>query len=233
MAQVIDLLNQAAKLIGALTQGTGLNQSEIDDLFAQLNIIVDAWNADPTKHYAVLTETHALTAHTGTYTLGSGGTYSSTRPVYIHSAAIILSGIKHPMDLINKAQYDAILEPTGEMQIPRKLYDDGGFPTRTIKIWPVPSGTPDLEVASPQIIPPFGATNSALALPPAYYKALLYTLAVDAGPTFRMQIDSTLPVIAKQAQDDMKIPNFLNMAQLQAQVQDAGPSRGAPGQVAQ
>jgi hypothetical protein len=228
MALVSDLINQAAGLIGALTQGTALNTSEVDDAFARLNILIDEWNADPLKHYAITSEQAALSAGVGSYTLGSGGTFSATRPVVIASANIILSGLKHPLDLISKAEYDAILEPGGSMQVPRKLYDDGGMPTRTIKLWPVPSGTPDLEINSPVIIPQFTATNNSLAnLPPAYYKALLYTLATDIAPSFELQLDPSIPQIALQAQAAMKLPNAINF-QTVARVELAAPSRGTP-----
>lgn len=221
-----ELIIQSAGLIGALTQGAGLNASEYADCFTKLNVLVDAWNADPLKHYAIDSEQHALSAHVGSYTLGSGGTFSTTRPVIIHSAAILLSGLKHPMDLIPKEEYNAILEPLGEMTVPRKLYDDGGNPTRTIKLWPVPSGTPDLEINSPTIIIPFVALNTTVALPPAYLKALIYTLAVDIAPSFRLQLDDSIPKIAAQAQADMKIPNALNM-QMMARTQTAVPARGS------
>jgi hypothetical protein len=225
MADVTDLITQAAGLIGGLTQGTGLNASELADGFARLNILVDAWNADPLNHYAVLSEQVTLSSGVGSYTLGVGGSFSATRPVVIESANIILSGLKHPMDLINKAAYDAILEPTGEMTVPRKLYSDGAFPTTTIKIWPVPSGTPDLEINSPFIIPAFGALNSAVSLPPAYYKALLYTLAVDIAPSFRLQLDPSLPQIALDAQQQMKKPNIITSLSV-ARAEQAAPARG-------
>jgi hypothetical protein len=224
---VEDVIDQAAGLIGALTQGTGLNQSEKDDGFFKLNVLVDEWNADPLKHYAIQSEQHTLASHTPTLTMGPGGTFSAVRPVVIESAAIILDGLKHPMELINKAQYNAILEPLGEMKVPRKLYDDGGFPMRTCKLWPVPSGTPDLEVNSPFIIQPFAALNSAVSLPPAYLKALIYTLATDLAPSFRLQLDPSIPQIAAQAQAAMKVPNVLN-AQPALRFEDpaGGPSRG-------
>jgi hypothetical protein len=225
MADVEDLITQAAGLIGALTQGTGLNTSELDDGFARLNILIDAWNADPLNHYSVNSEQHTLSAHTGIYTLGPAGSFSTTRPVAIESANIILSGLKHPMDLVNKAAYDAILEPTGEMTVPRKLYSDGGHPLTTIKIWPYPSGTPDLEINSPFIIPAFAALNTTVDLPPAYYKALLYTLAVDIAPSFRLQLDPSLPQIALDAQMQMKKPNIIT-TQSMARAEQAGPSRG-------
>lgn len=225
MADVTKLIDQAAGLIGAFTQGAGLNSSEYDDCFARLNILVDAWNADPLNHYSINSEQHTLTAHNGIYTLGSGGSFSTTRPVVIESANIILSGLKHPMGLLSKAAYDAILEPTGEMTVPRKLYSDGGHPLTTIKLWPVPSGTPDLEINSPFIIPPFGALNTAIDLPPAYYKALLYTLAVDIAPSFRLQLDPSLPQIALDAQNQMKKPNMIT-AQSRTNAEQEGPSRG-------
>jgi hypothetical protein len=225
MADVEDLITQAAGLIGALTQGTGLNASELADGLARLNILVDAWNADPLNHYSVNSEQHTLTATVGIYTLGPGGSFSTTRPVVIESANIILSGLKHPMDLLSKAAYDAILEPTGQMTVPRKLYSDGAHPTTTIKIWPYPSGTPDLEINSPFIIPPFAALNTAVDLPPAYYKALLYTLAVDIAPSFRLQLDPSLPQIALDAQQQMKKPNIIS-TQSMIRAEQAGPSRG-------
>lgn len=225
MADVEDLINQAAGLIGALTQGTTLNTSELNDGFARLNILVDAWNADPLNHYSVNSEQLALSAGVYIYTMGAGGSFSTTRPVLIESANIILSGLKHPMDLISKAAYDAILEYTGQMTVPRKLYSDGGYPLTTIKLWPVPSGTPTLEVNSPFIIPQFAALNTTVDLPPAYYKALLYTLAVDLAPSFRLQLDPSLPQIAADAQAQMKKPNIIS-TQSRANVEQEAPSRG-------
>jgi len=224
MADVEDLITQAAGLIGALTQGTGLNDSELNDAFARLNILVDAWNADRLNHYSINSEQHTLSSGVGSYTLGAGGSFSSTRPVVIESANIILSGLKHQLDIVTKAVYDAILEPTGQMTVPRKLYSDGGHPTTTIKLWPVPSGTPDLEINSPFIIPAFAALNTVVSLPPAYYKALLYTLAVDIAPSFQLQLDQSLPQIALDAQQQMKKPNIIT-AQTVARV-DQAPARG-------
>lgn len=224
---VEDLIMQSAGLIGALTQGAGLNPSEIDDAFTKLLVLIDSWNADPLKHYAIASERHTLSAHTGVYTLGDAGSFSSTRPIIIQSASIILSGLRHGLELINKEAYDSILEPTGEMTVPRKLYDDGGFPTRTIKLWPVPSGTPDLEVNYPFTIPTFSATNNAVALPPAYLKALIYTLATDMAPSFDLQLDESIPKIAAQAQQDMMKANVLNF-QTMSRVEVAIPGRGVP-----
>src|SRR4029077_18820957 len=120
---------------------------------------------------------------------------------------------------------DAILEPTGQMTVPRKLYSDGGNPLTTIKLWPIPSGTPDLEINSPLIIPQFTALNNAVSLPPAYYKALLYTLAVDIAPSFRLQLDPSLPQIALDAQNQMKKPNIIT-TQSMVQPEQVSPSRG-------
>jgi hypothetical protein len=226
---VSDLINHSAGLIGALTQGAGLNDSEYADGLKKLNLIVDGWNAEPDKHYAIASDTSTLASGTGTYTLGTGGTINRARPVLIHSANIILSGLKHPLDLINQEEYNAILEPGTQAQVPRKLYDNGGHPLRTLKFFPVPSGTPDLEINSPFTIALFAALNSAVALPPAYYKALVYTLATDWAPSFRLQLDPMIPQIAAEAQAAMKVPNVLNFKPAIALENPAGaPARGTP-----
>lgn len=205
---VQDLINLAVGLIGGTTQGEGSNASEFTDSFLRLNLLIDGWNADPQNQFGTLTT--SITLSGAVYTIGVGGTFNIARPAFVKSVRALVAGRSSDMMPMNKPQYNAIEEPGQTGIWPKRFYDDGLFPTRTMRIWPVPSTSGTIEIDTPFAIPQFAALTDNVVLPPAFAKALVYNLAVDLAAAYGLQLNSPeITAIAVSSKADMQKPAMI------------------------
>ena len=143
---VQNLIDLAAKDLGVLASGESLQPEEYTDALNKLNALLDSWDAMKLNIFAINRNQYSLVNGTGSYTLGSGGTLASTRPIAIVAASIIDSNHSTPMRLISKDEYAAIPTKTDTSITPKVLYSDNDFPLTTIYVQPLPSGTPTIEL---------------------------------------------------------------------------------------
>jgi hypothetical protein len=77
------LIANGEKVIG----GT-LTTAEQPYYLGKLNAMLESWSLDRRMCYSVTQESFALTASTGTYTIGSGGAFNTARPTKILNAFV-------------------------------------------------------------------------------------------------------------------------------------------------
>jgi hypothetical protein len=73
---------------GEKTIGGSLTTAEQTYYLGKLNAMVESWSLDRRMCYSVKQENFSLTASTGTYTIGVGGTFNTARPTKILNAFI-------------------------------------------------------------------------------------------------------------------------------------------------
>lgn len=177
---VTDLITGALRLNGRLGPGRTAGPSELAAAFITLNELLDEWGVERLMVYQTLRSTYSLSGGVGTYTIGPGGTFNAVRPVRIETANIITSGFRLPMEIVTADEYSQKILETGlQGQAPRILYDDYAAPLSTLYVWPVPSGSPTLELFTWQVLLQFATLTDTVALPAGYLKALRYNLAVQ------------------------------------------------------
>lgn len=230
MADVQALINEALRKLGVIPQGDSPNETESDEAFAILNDeLVDSLKNDRLMAYGVAPVTKALVIAQQAYTYGSGGDFDETRPSFIAGANIVVSNISHPLDLLNEAQWRAIKQKTMTAPIPERVFDDGGYPLRTLRFHPIPSGAASVELYPWVTLQPFASLATEIDVPPGYWKMLVNNLAVLLGPSFGMEIPQSVTVVAvgsKQQiakQNELLISGALRPEQIQG-----GPTRGLP-----
>lgn len=229
---VQNLIDLAAKDLGVLASGESLQPEEYTDALNKLNALLDSWDAMKLNIYAIDRNQYNLVNGTGSYTLGPSGTLALTRPIAIVAASIIDSNHSTPMKLIGKDEYAAIPTKTDTSITPKVLWSDNQFPLTTIYVQPLPSGTPVIELYTWEPMPQFANINVTFAMPPAYQRALEFTLALDMAAMFGRQVDPiTLVGVAKSAQQAMQglssLPPSPGLAQ-EAQARAIAMSMGMP-----
>lgn len=225
---VSDLITLAVGLTGGFTQGEAPNASELADAFLRLNLLIDGWNADPDNQFGTVSTSIALTIGQSSYTVGTGGNFSITRPAYIKGMRVVVSGISKDLVPISKVQYNSIDEPAQPGIFPKKFYADGAFPTTTVKIHPVCSQSGTIEIDTPTVLAQFAATTDVINLPPGYAKSLMYNLAVDLAATFGLQLSSPeIPAIAIASKQEMQKPGMVT-SQGTPMMPDLPAGRGDP-----
>ena len=175
------MISRALRLIGVLGQGRRtLDATEASDGLAALNSMLDSWSIDRSMIYQLLTETHTLTAGTADYSIGTGGTINTPRPVRIVSAFMRdTANYDYSVEIINKTAYDAYPLKTTRSR-PSFLYYDEIYPLAFIRLVYTPSDSSEvLHFTSWKQLQQFANLTTALALPPGYQRAIEFNLAVE------------------------------------------------------
>jgi hypothetical protein len=199
-----DLINRSLRLIGGLAAGETASAHEETDAFDTLTELLDAWTAMRLTIHEVCREVFALAADTATYTLGVGGTWDHSRPLWIEQAGILTtttdgSVLELPLEILTTQRYAEAPVKADSSTLPTQIYFDMGFPWITVTLLPTPSVS-GLEVAlylpSPQTL--FADLSTDYDLPPAWAAALRFNLAVELAPEWGKQPD---PLVIGKAQD--------------------------------
>jgi hypothetical protein len=201
MATANDMISRALRLIGVLGQGRRtLTDNEKTDGLDALNTMLDSWSIDRSKIYQLLTETHTLSAGTADYSIGSGGTIDTTRPVRIEQAFIRdSSNYDYPVTIINKKAYDMVTLKTTQSR-PKYLYYDEIFPLAFIRLIYTPSDADTLHFTSWKQLQQFSTATTALSMPPGYQRAIEYNLALELHPEYPgSQLNPRVDAIAKDS----------------------------------
>jgi hypothetical protein len=189
-----DLLSSSLRLIGVLASGESPSATQGSDGLTILNQMVEAWGIEHLNIFTLTRTTFSLVPGTQAYTVGTGGTFNMSRPIRIDYVSILILNnpaqpLELPLEMYNDDQWQQEIPIKAiTTTYPTIVYDDGGFPLRTLSFWPVPT------VANQVILGTWTALNSFpnlvtdVTFPPGYLKALRYNLAVDLAPEYGVSV---------------------------------------------
>lgn len=207
-----DLINAALRLLagGTFAAGETPSASETADGLSALNALLETWSNEQLTVYQVTNFQQALVANTQSYTMGTGGTFNTARPVKIQTPGIIIGGIRHDMDMLSPAEWAGLPEKGLTGVLPRAVYNDNAFPLLTLNFTPVPSGTPVFDAYLWVALPQFASAGTTYVLPPAYFRALKYQLAIDLAPEYGVGVPDDVRAIAASSKQDIILLNTSN-----------------------
>lgn len=211
MTTANDLISRSLRLILVLGQGRRtLTANELSDGLMALNAMVDSFSIDSLMIYQTLEESFPLVVGTASYTIGTGGTFNTVRPVSITNAFIRdNSNNDYPVELIDNFSYDSIPLKTVSSRS-RYLYYDKQYPLAYIRLMYVPAYAETLFINSWKQIQQFADGTTAISLPPGYERMLAYNLAVEIAPEYGVAISDKVGQIAKESKAAVKRLNSPN-----------------------
>jgi hypothetical protein len=199
------LITKSLQTLGVVSPGQTPSAEELADGLYALNQLLSAWSIERLNIYAEKRELLTLVDATAVYTIGIVSPpsadpkhFNTTRPVAIKAANAIVSGLTLPMDVVTLEEWSAITDKAASSLVPKKLYNDNAHPVSTLRLWPVPDGTPSLELFTWQQFTGFATLDTAVDLPPGYEVALRYNLAVDIAPDYDLQPSETVVALANK-----------------------------------
>lgn len=204
-----DLVSASLRLIGAVAPGETPAASEATDGLAALNRMISSWSTEELIIHAVTAETPlTLTVGDGTVTMGTAGDIT-TRPLSIE-AAVIRDGTTDlpPMRLLTLAEYAAIPDKSTQSTYPTSLYDNGGYPLRTLTLYPVPSAAKSLVLFTKRELTQIATLDTAISLPPGYEEALVYNFAIRIAPEYGKVVPDAVALIAVESKASVKRANI-------------------------
>lgn len=210
----LDIITSALRLIGVLSVGEQPTAPESTDALMVLNQMLDSWNSQRLLIFAVKREVFGLVAGQQAYQMGPNAPdFNTERPARIDRASIInltneAQPLELPIPILDAMQWQAIPVKAVESSLPTQVYDDNGFPFRTLSYWPIPAIQVQTAIYSWTALTFFPDLRTAMEFPPGYLKALRYNLAVDLAPEFGAQLDPMVMAQAVAAKADVKRLNI-------------------------
>jgi hypothetical protein len=215
---------------GEKTIGGSLTTAEQPYYLGKLNAMVESWSLDRRMCYSVKQENFSLTASTGTYTIGVGGTFNTARPTKILNAFIRDSAnADSGVDIVSYDAFDGIVVKGVAGSYPRWLYYDQGYDSSglaTIKLYPQPQANLTLYIDSATQLQSFASVTTALLMPPGYQRAIESNFAIETSPGLK----SVPPELAKIARDSLAALKGVNLPDAVSRL-DAGIVRAHAGNI--
>lgn len=179
-----DLLASACRLIGVLSSGETLPNDIASDGLMVLNNMLDSWDADRLTVFAIRIDQFSLVPNQQVYTYGTGGDFDSPRPAKLYRASIVsLTNPSQPLELpipiyTDKDWQEQIPVKNIDTSLPQGVYDDGGYPLRSLSYWPIPTVVVNTRLYGWLPLTKFDDLTTDYTYPPGYAEALRYNLAV-------------------------------------------------------
>lgn len=182
MTTVRQIVTAAVRQLGI----NNLQASKLGECREALNTMLIEWAMMPSGIYAATRENFTLVSGTAEYTIGSGATLNTTRPVNIVKAFVRVSSTDYMLSLVSLQEYGSISIKSTSGQ-PQALYHERGHTTDTILLWPTPDSAYDLHLWSHKPLGTYTSLDDSLNLPPEYEPAIKYNLALVVAPELAVQ----------------------------------------------
>ena len=178
MATAQNIIEEALRLIHVLRPNatfTGGGQEYPISLDA-LNQVIDGFSVDGATIYQEVREQFPLNG-SPSYTMGTGGTFNTTRPIKLRAAGVTATDGSKPAEICQSERFERILDRSVTGAFIDLLTCDYASPIATIYVWPAPA-TGTLELWSYKPLTQFAALTDTVTFPPGYLATLKYNLAV-------------------------------------------------------
>jgi hypothetical protein len=177
MTTAADLINRALRLLRVIDIDATADATQLANGLIALNGLIDELNTETTTVFQENEEVFTLTG-ANSYTIGSGGTFNTTRPQHIISAFYRGTDSDYPpIDVTSKVNWDNLFAKTEAGFPPRKLWYEEAFPLAIIHLWPSPASG-SLVLTSLKQLTEFAATSTNVSFPPGYRDMFTYNIAL-------------------------------------------------------
>lgn len=220
-----DIIHRALRTIGVLGAGDAAPAEDATDALVALNQMLDTWSADSLLVYTINEQSFALTAGVKTYTIGTGGSFNTPRPVAIQYAYTRDStNLDRPLGLIGVEQYSAIGLKSQPNTFPEALYFDPSFPLADVNLYPAPLSGLTLFLGLWQPFTEVASLDTSFTYPPGYEAALTYSLAEVLALEYGRPVP---PDLGRAANDARKRIKGVNLPEVYSSCELSG-VQGAP-----
>lgn len=212
MPTVRQLLTDALTLAGIYQEGEVPSANDMNAAKRALVFLNDSWSNDDLLVYTTTEFVFPIIAGQATYSWGVGGDWASDRPMEIVSMKSrtnpgSLAQLDLPITPLTADQWAANVVKETTSTLPLSYYDDRAYPTRNIRLWPVPQENMVVAIWAYQPLMRLDALDEEVKFPPGYERAFNYALAQEICPIFGRNVPTTISDIAAAAVAKIKEKN--------------------------
>ncbi len=207
---VLDLIRRSMTLISAVAPGETLDDMDANDALMTLNEMLSSWSTETLSVYGEANEDQLTVPGKSVYTWGTGGDWTTIRPVFIDGVTCVRQGVSTPVRIVAQDEYDRIaIKSTSQALIEQFLYVNS-YPLGIATLFPVPTEVVTLNIATRRQLTQIAALNNTLSAPPGYLRAIRYCLAVDLWPEYPNSTTdiNSIKAIALKAKSNISISNM-------------------------
>lgn len=200
----LQLISAGMQEIGALAAG---EQPSLDDsafVLQKLQRVIDTFNAKRAMVYANVFKQFTLLANHAPHTIGPGANFDcNQRPVEIPSIGLLLVNSNPAVELSltrrDKEWWANQRVKNQTSTVPTDYYYEPDWPNGSIYFWPIPTQVNNVLVQFWTVITELTAYATNFTMPPGYWDAIVYSLAVSLGPSFERPISPDLRLLLSEA----------------------------------
>lgn len=205
MTTARDMIKSSLRNISVLGIGSSLDGTEADDALSLLNDMIASWSAEGNMIYNTTVETFSLVTGTEAYTIGTGGDFSTDRPMSISAAFVTINGTDYPLTVYGAKDYSEIYDKD-DTGTPYIFWYDDNYPLGNIRIHPAPNTATTITLYSEKALTGFATLDTVYAMPAENKAAIIPNLSVwvapqyerEASPTIKRIANSTKNIVSKQ-----------------------------------
>ena len=206
-----NLITAALRIIGVLRPNQTASSDSLETGQEALNLIIRSWVADGLQLWVLKQQQHTLTADTKSYTVGTTGDISVSRPdkidkVIFRSAA---GTYDRPLERFTREEYWSLStkQQNGE---PTAFYYDPQLTTSTLYLWPYP-----LTVTNESIViiyqKPFDdmdLSSDTFEFPSWYHNALKWGLAAQLYYEYRDDLNKGAFIERRAMEEKQRVMEY-------------------------
>jgi len=204
MATARNIVKKALQKVGVITKDEEPSADETQDGVDTLNALIDSWSNESLMVYASAWETFTINSGDAEYTIGTGGDFNTTRPLFISAAYVRQGNTDYALGRMSDINYNNDIITKNTLGIPEFYNFDNGFPLAKIRLYPVPSIGLSLFLLSQKKLSDFDIDDE-VELPPGWERAIINNLAVDIAAEYGQEIPESTAAIAKSSLANIKI----------------------------
>lgn len=190
--QALSIIRPALRKIGAIDALEQPNAEQTAVALECLNGIIDTWQVSTAMATNNNEYTVTLAANSPTMTIGPGLTVDAPRPFKIESAYARLQNVDRPIQVADKAQYDAVNLKNMGTSWPELVWYDGNYPTGNLHFWPLVNTATEIHITLLNYLTLWAKATDRQYLPQGYRRALTLCLAVEVAPEFDLEPSASL-----------------------------------------
>lgn len=220
MATIRKIITSALQRMNAASANSEPTAEDINVGLSAFNTLIDSLSNNILNIYTTTPYRFSMVAGVQDYTLGPTGDWVVDRPMRIETAVLMAYATHNgseitenqntmflPLDLVNFADFSSITVRKLATTWPTVVYDTGTYPNRTLRFWPVPQSTLDVELWLWSPLATYATIDDELNLPPGYERYLILKLVMELAPEFGKTITDTLMATLQEAENNIKTIN--------------------------
>jgi len=217
----LSIVTAAMQEIGALAAGESPSNDDLAWGLQKLQRLIDRYNArEPWIYANTFTEftlVLGLSPHTIGPTPASGAAPTfivNQRPVDIVSIGLVLTQntdapyVEIPMNKRDKDWWAAQTIKTLTSDLPTDFYYEPDWPNGSIYFWPVPTQANQVNIQTRTVLAEMTTPGQSFSMPPAYWDAVIYPLAISLCPSFDRQASPELINLSREAVKAVMVNNM-------------------------